>query len=91
MSGRIICSRATVALVAPGSVFRYACSLCKARVVMAPTGQNFWAANPDLEILCWECFQSCGILGFQIGIAGDVADVLAEIDAAVPNTWRDRN
>lgn len=88
---RIMCAPADAPITTPGSSFDNVCVLCGVKVMMAPTGQAFVAANPDAEIVCFNCVFKDPEGNVAVGFAGDVKDVIGEFDRACPNPRGSRN
>jgi hypothetical protein len=58
MADKLLCLRALNAeVVAAGTVFTYRCKQCGHNVCMAPSSQKILALNPQIEIVCEQCFK----------------------------------
>jgi hypothetical protein len=87
--------------MARGSSFDHKCSKCAARVMIAPSGQRVLKqraaeqlvkSSPELSILCIACFLlERATNDDEILLAAGVDEIAAELNASVPNCWRERN
>jgi hypothetical protein len=90
----LVCALADAVLMAAGTTFDRACSQCKARVMVAPSGQRALARDPELVLLCVRCgfeaMSQCPDRTVHLATL-PLDDVAQEIASAQPNTWRKRN
>ena len=82
--------RADAPTVVHGSVFNKTCSECGERVMVAPSGQELLKCHPKAKILCTACFRPTPGDIVQ-SAAKTMAEIRAEVRAAHPNPWRNRN
>ena len=68
----------------PGSR-EYACSVCEAKVWLAPSGQRLIASNPSVAVVCLTCAKKQMEESDEVSI-GVMPDALKELSA-----WRKRN
>jgi hypothetical protein len=80
---------ASAAMVARNSTTNQKCSKCEQRVLLAPSGQRFLKEHPDAAILCALCYSPNA--DDKPHLAAPEAEILAEMETAQPNTWRNRN
>lgn len=77
--------------VAAGSSFEFTCSRCNHRVVLAPSGVDLKAREPQAQIVCMQCLTPEELPKSLIAAHHDRDALLRELRTAVPNPWRQRN
>lgn len=84
----LVCEHADALMTTPGSSFKFHCSKCNRRVMIAPSGMNVLRDRPAVAILCLGCFYGLKDAQFE----GLTAEQCAELrEPSIPNLWRKRN
>lgn len=86
----LVCALADVPFMVPGSSFDRECYMCHRQVMIAPSGLKALKQHGDAVIMCHECFRRIPKEGVSIQ-PEPTAEMRAELQRAVPNTWRMRN
>jgi hypothetical protein len=89
----LVCALADAELTVAGSTFDRACSQCKARIMVAPSGRAALARDPTMVLACVRCAVKAVSSDPEVSIAlaGAPSDIVCEIKSAQPNFWRKRN
>mgnify|MGYP001575510715 CR=1 FL=1 len=82
----LICAPADAMFTVPGSDYTHKCSACGGRIMIATRGQKLLKDHPTAAVLCLRCYRPKN--GDKIQVT---REALAEVQAAMPNTWRNRN
>lgn len=87
----LVCALADSPRVVPGSIFNHRCTVCRRRVMVAPSGQGMLAKMDSLRIVCGPCFENKWSPDDELLPAGTIDEVLDEARRAQPNLRRSRN
>jgi hypothetical protein len=86
----LVCEHAEAPMTVPGSSFRFHCSKCNRRVMVAPSGLSLLRERPEIAIICLTCSYALKHEGTKF--EGLTAEQRAEIEQpSVPNPWKERN
>jgi hypothetical protein len=88
----LICAPAHAASMVAGTTFDRDCARCRARVMVAPSGQAMLARNPETVIICFDCaIRMMAETGGTVEFAATATEIASEVRTVQPNTWRKRN
>ena len=84
----LVCGRADAPMTVSGSSFKFHCSHCGRRVMIAPSGLQVLRERPGIFILCLVCFRGLD----KVEVEQLTAKQRMELkQPSIPNLWKERN
>ncbi len=85
----IVCAPADSPMAPAGSIFTRACYLCGARLMLAPSGQQFVKDHPEAKTICRRCVPENATV--DLGKGPPLEDIVRDVLSAIPNPYRNLN